>query len=354
MKPYLFEYQQKNDHLYLTEYIYEIGTFHYNWHKDLEILVVLKGNVEVCAGNRLYLLEEDDIILINSNEGHATFSKSPESVAFLFRMDPDFLERYLPDYRYLRFELGTNSSSRYDSCYTTLRKYMAEMMMARLGAKNGDELLFWSAFYGLLNLLTKQFAKREEKNLLGLEKGVTDIPQIIRYIENHYKEKLTLDDVAEHFGYNSSYFSQMFRSSVGINFYEFLTRRRLREAVRELDRTDKKILDISNDTGFPNLKSFNTRFKELFGRTPMQYRNSLGTVRVRDSLNYVKSYVDTENQEIGQKLQDYLKEKGTSEEERISRSRTEREAFQLAEKKEKIRTIAKKLENLVTQMKELE
>lgn len=354
MKPYLFEYQQKNDHLYLTEYIYEIGTFHYNWHKDLEILVVMKGTVEVCTGNSLCLLDEDDMILINSNEGHATFSKSSESVAFLFRMNPDFLERYLPDYRYLRFELGTNAANRYDPCYIALRKYMTEMMMAHMEEKNGDELLFQSAFYGLLNLLTKQFAKREEKNLLGLEKNVTDIPQIIRYIEDHYKEKLTLDGVAEHFGYNSSYFSQMFRNSVGINFYEFLTRRRLREAVRELDRTDKKILDISNDTGFPNLKSFNTRFKELFGRTPTQYRNSLENVRVRDSLNYVKSYIDTGNQEIGQKLRDYLKEKGTAEKDQISQSRNEQEAIQLSEKKEKIRKIAKKLEYLAMQMQELE
>lgn len=61
MKPYLFEYHQPEDHLFLTEYIYEIGTFHYNWHKDLEILVVLKGEVEVCAEERLYLLKEDDI-----------------------------------------------------------------------------------------------------------------------------------------------------------------------------------------------------------------------------------------------------------------------------------------------------
>ena len=62
--------------------------------------------------------------------------------------------------------------------------------------------------------------------------------------------------------------------------YEFLTRRRLREAVRELDRTNKKILDIANDTGFPNLKAFNTRFRELFERTPSEYRSSLKQVRV--------------------------------------------------------------------------
>ena len=96
MKPYLFRLEQECEHLAATEYIYEIGTFHYNWHRDLEILVILKGSVEVCTENKLFFLEEDDVILINSNEGHATFSKTPESVAFLFRLDPDFLEKYIP------------------------------------------------------------------------------------------------------------------------------------------------------------------------------------------------------------------------------------------------------------------
>lgn len=352
MKPYLFEYQQKDNQLLVTEYIYEIGTFHYNWHKDLELLVVLKGKVEVCAGNRLYLLNEDDIILINSNEGHATFAKSPESIAFLFRMDPDFLERYLPDYRYRRFELCTDSYTRNLSCYRQIRKYMAEMMTACVKEDKQDELLFRSALYGLLNLLIHQFSRKEEKNLLGLDKGVADIPQIIRYIEGHYKEKLSLDEVAEHFGYNSSYFSQMFRNSVGINFYEFLTRRRLREAVRELDRTEKKILDISIDTGFPNLKAFNTRFKELFGRTPKEYRNSLETVRVRDSENYVKAYVEDGNLEIEQKLKNYQDEIRYENEKQMEIDGNNQETIQ-QEKNEKIKKIVEHLEVLTAQVEEL-
>ena len=105
MKPYLFRLEQECEHLAATEYIYEIGTFHYNWHRDLEILVILKGSVEVCTENKLFFLEEDDVILINSNEGHATFSKTPESVAFLFRLDPDFLEKYIPGYQYICFKL---------------------------------------------------------------------------------------------------------------------------------------------------------------------------------------------------------------------------------------------------------
>ncbi len=305
MKPYLFRLEHEYENLSVTEYIYEIGTFHYNWHKDLEILVILKGSVEVCTENKLFCLEEDDVILINSNEGHATFSKTPESVAFLFRLNPDFLQKYISDYQYIRFKLRTDTDTRNLPPYCLIRKFMAQMISSKVKSTPEDELLFFSAFYGLLNILTKEFSRKENKNLLGLEKSTTDIHKIILYIEDHYREKLSLDEVAEYFGYNSSYFSQMFRSSVGINFYEFLTRRRLREAVRELDRTNKKILDIANDTGFPNLKAFNTRFRELFERTPSEYRSSLKQVRIRDSLNYKQAYIDIDNTEITKKLNQY-------------------------------------------------
>lgn len=352
MKPYLFEYQQKENHLRVTEYIYEIGTFHYNWHKDMELLVVLKGEVEVCAGNHLYLLDEDDMILINSNEGHATFAKSPGSIAFLLRMNPDFLEQYLPDYRYRRFVLCTDADSRNQSSCIQIRRYMAEMMTACMKEDGNDELLFRSAFYGLLNLLVRQFSQKTEKTMLGQDKRAADIPQIIGYMEDHYKEKLSLDEVAEYFGYNSSYFSQMFRNSVGINFYEFLTRRRLREAVRELDRTDKKILDISNDTGFPNLKSFNTRFKELFGRTPKKYRSSLETVRVRDSENYVQAYIEAGNLEVERKLVNYQTEIKCENKKTAEISGNSAMAVR-QERDEKIRRITERLESLAREVEEL-
>ena len=124
--------------------------------------------------------------------------------------------------------------------------------------------------------------------------------------------------------------------------------------MRELDRTDKKILNISNDTGFPNLKAFNTRFKELFGRTPTQYRESLKNVRVRDSVNYVKHYIGSDHAEIRRKLQTYLSEQRLSGDEVRQPNRNELDNLQLAEKEKKIRDITQKLVQLSRQIQELE
>ena len=98
---------------------------------------------------------------------------------------------------------------------------------------------------------------------------------MIQYIEKHYQEKVTLNSLAEQMGYNPSYLSQLFRDNVGVNFYDYVTRKRLRESIFALQQTDKKILDIAADSGFQDIKAFNTKFKEVFGRTPSEYRRSL-------------------------------------------------------------------------------
>ena len=67
----------------LRQYVYEIGSYHYNWHPELELLVILSGSVEVCAGGRVTAHEPGDVIVINSGVGHATLAHSPNSWAML-------------------------------------------------------------------------------------------------------------------------------------------------------------------------------------------------------------------------------------------------------------------------------
>ncbi|MFR6092241.1 MAG: cupin domain-containing protein [Faecalibacterium prausnitzii] len=80
---YFFQYRDDAQKLFLREYVYALGTFHYNWHDEIELLVILRGRADICTGGCVYQLEEDDMILINSNEGHATLARSADCLAFL-------------------------------------------------------------------------------------------------------------------------------------------------------------------------------------------------------------------------------------------------------------------------------
>ena len=89
---YFFQYRDDAQKLFLREYVYALGTFHYNWHDEIELLVILRGRADICTGGCVYQLEEDDMILINSNEGHATLARSADCLAFLIRFSPTVFE----------------------------------------------------------------------------------------------------------------------------------------------------------------------------------------------------------------------------------------------------------------------
>jgi len=123
--------------------------------------------------------------------------------------------------------------------------------------------------------------------------GNEKIIKIIDYINNHFREKITLEVLQEVTGYNKSYISQIIKQDLGINYYEYLTRVRMREAIYSLTSTKERISDISFNNGFSDVKSFNTAFKERFGKSPSEYRKSLVHSQKQGSSND-KIYVELE------------------------------------------------------------
>lgn len=105
MNEFYYSYNKANKGISLKQYIYTIGSYHYNWHNDLELLLVMNGKIEVCADGESRILEEDDMILINSNMGHATLAQEPDSIAMAIHIDPVFLKDYYENVELLSFNL---------------------------------------------------------------------------------------------------------------------------------------------------------------------------------------------------------------------------------------------------------
>lgn len=89
----------------------------------------------------------------------------------------------------------------------------------------------------------------------------------LKYIEERYKEKITLNKMADILGYNSSYVSHFFKVNIGINFHDYLTRIRIREATLDLVKTDQSIskrvfvYDNNEDASY-KIKEYRSLFKD--------------------------------------------------------------------------------------------
>ncbi|WP_041694989.1 helix-turn-helix transcriptional regulator [Alicyclobacillus acidocaldarius] len=107
------------------------------------------------------------------------------------------------------------------------------------------------------------------------------IESAIAYIEEHFHEPISLQEVAERVYLSPSYFSRLFKSEVGTTFIDYLTQYRIQKSKMLLRVTSLPIEIIANNTGFSNSSYFSTTFKRIVGRTPSEYRAMMSALKER-------------------------------------------------------------------------
>lgn len=94
------------------------------------------------------------------------------------------------------------------------------------------------------------------------------------YIEEHYYENLTLNDVAEKLGITASYLSMLFSQQVNVTFIDYLNKIRIEHACTYLLQNFLKTYEIAYKVGFHDEKYFSRVFRKVTGMTPSEYKKS--------------------------------------------------------------------------------
>lgn len=118
----------------------------------------------------------------------------------------------------------------------------------------------------------------------------TIVDEIDRCIKAHQDEALTLRELSRKLGYSEFYLTRKFRVISGLQFRDYLRRRKLAFALKEVRDTDRGILDIAFDYGFSSHEAFTRAFKALYGVTPSAYRKKPVPVVLRTKINPFDRY----------------------------------------------------------------
>ncbi|SFS69068.1 AraC family transcriptional regulator [Paenibacillus sp. BC26] len=120
----------------------------------------------------------------------------------------------------------------------------------------------------LIKLLTFAMARVNEK------KASRDniIEFVMNYMEQHYRDDITLDILSDKLNISASYLSTYFKSKTGMNFIDYINNYRIDLAKSLLKGADLRIQDVASQVGYQNINSFNRMFKKISGVTPSEFR----------------------------------------------------------------------------------
>lgn len=124
------------------------------------------------------------------------------------------------------------------------------------------------------NLICDDFLKNNPQPKKSEKNGAdsTIALHATKYMRTHYKEKLTLPQVAREVGTSASYLSRVLGQANSLGFSGYLDELRISYAQMLLRTTDLKIADIAKSAGYSNIRTFNRKFKEHFFQSPTELR----------------------------------------------------------------------------------
>ena len=104
------------------------------------------------------------------------------------------------------------------------------------------------------------------------EQSIKPVKLAQRYIEKHYMDDITLEEIAKEVGWTATYLSSSFKKNIGKSVVDYLTYIRVQHAKELLLDTERSIGEVADIVGFHDAKYFATRFKKITGVSPNEYR----------------------------------------------------------------------------------
>lgn len=168
----------------------------------------------------------------------------------------------------------------FDRIARTLRSFGGQVDLERLEEAYFSTRVFTSRQYEALVRLLTIFAEHlgECSKTLALQSHPEEPPAIVHartIIAKNAHEELSLDVVAQAVGMSASYFGEKFKEVTGINFTAYVARTRIEKARILLHNAHLRISEIAFGVGFQSLSQFNRAFKQVTGKSPSEYRQSL-------------------------------------------------------------------------------
>lgn len=257
-----------------------------HWHKEIEIIYAKYGKVNIGLDGEVITLEEGEIIYFASGQPHY-FLASPESVRYVYQFDLKLFDEAIlrkneEDSLFSLFEEGQRHSRYWPQEFAKMvQNLLLELFELQDAEAQGENYLVLAILYRLIGECYRALPKKQlletkkVPNAIQQKETLQRLNKVFDYIENHYQEVMTIDDVAKYVGFSPYYFTRFFKTNTGQTFMQFLTEYRINQAQFILGNEKLPMAEVAERAGFASVKTFHHVFKEAVGQSPLQYQKKM-------------------------------------------------------------------------------
>lgn len=226
-------------------------------HVNNEFIYVKSGRLRVTVNGRAFLLSAGEAVLVLPYEVHDMHTAG-ESVALVSEFSPDTVSSFT--------QLLSHKEAEERKFVPDTR--VMEYLLQGIEKENVSLCEAKAYFYFICTEFLKN-SPLKEKSLRSVRNYVYNA---IVYINEHYREELSLQSVAEAVGCSYNYLSKAFFEEVGIRFSQYVNNYRMQKAVYLLLNGETSVTDIAYETGFSSVRNFNRIFLAAMGTSPTEFR----------------------------------------------------------------------------------
>lgn len=257
---------------------YEQGLFLWHWHEEIELTLILSGEIEYHVNNQSYILQAGEGLFVNSNALHAGFQVENNECMYLsVTFHPRFIYGYggsVLQNKYVSF-ITENSSwgalkIENNEKQNGLLRLLEEIYQLILDKPNDFELEMHIALSNIWKSLYQYYSSVPEEKKTH-QKNIQRLMSIIGYVQDHYNQEISLDDIADHVNICKSECCRFFKKHMNMTIMEYVMFLRVQRSLPMLKKGEN-ITKVSGEVGFASTSYYGQVFKRYMNCTPREYK----------------------------------------------------------------------------------
>ena len=235
-------------------------------HDYYELEIVLSGSGTQNLNGTIYPISTGSVYFLTPIDFHAITPEDSLEVATLAFDDtlltPQLQQLFMNRRENFIFQADSRVTHTLQTLFSLLPEQTAQ-----------DDEFSQNCLKNLLELVLFTIARaKNEGSSAGALQTSQQVQQSMQFLFCHFREDISLEEVARQSGYTPNYFSTLFHEVTGEKFVEFLAKLRLNYAKMLLLSTDLSVTHVAEKSGFGSASNFFRRFQQAVGVAPSAYR----------------------------------------------------------------------------------